>query len=186
MKRTMQNVDEILIKRYQNGDHAAFRQLYEAHAARALRLARIITREDGRAADAVQEAFLRAFVYRHKLRPGTRFDLWFHKIVVNESRRIAGRDKNRLLFLDEMPVDTAAEEDSYAFEQYEALYAALEELPEILRTALGLKYINGLTEAEIADVLDINRNTVKSRLFQARQKLRQLIHRNEGLIHEQV
>ncbi len=50
-------MDELLIKRYQNGDHAAFKQLYELNAAGALRLARVITREDGLAADAVQRRF---------------------------------------------------------------------------------------------------------------------------------
>jgi len=177
-------VDELLIKRYQNGDHAAFKQLYELNAASALRLARVITREDGLAADAVQEAFLRAFIYRHKLRQGARFDLWFYRIVVNESRRILG--KNKLHVLSEIPHDAASAEDSYAFLQYEALYASLEQLPEILRTALGLKYIHGLSEAEIANVLGINKNTVKSRLFQARRKLKTMIQGNEGLIHEQV
>jgi len=179
-------VDELLIKRYKNGDHAAFQQLYEAHAAGALRLARVITREDHLAADAVQEAFIRAFVHRQKLKPNARFDLWFQKIVVNESRRILSR--NKLVFWGDKPTEIGeATEDTHAFEQYEVLYKSLEKLPEILRTAVALKYGSCLSEAEIADVLGINKNTVKSRLFQARQKLKAMIQENEeGIDHEQV
>lgn len=171
-------MDELLIKKYRGGDTAAFESLYDIHAGRALRLARIITRDDQLAADAVQEAFIRSYIYRHKLRAGERFDLWFNKIVVNESKRQL-RKNSKVVSLPLSESDMSSAEDKYPFETYQTLYEALEKLPEILRTAVALKYLGGYSEQQIAAVLKTNQNTVKSRLYQARQKLSKLISEEE-------
>ena len=167
-------MDELLIKQHLSGDSAAFGKLYDRHAAGALRLSRVITRDDQLAADAVQEAFLRAYRYMRSLKPGARFDLWLKKIVVNESRRQL-EGKRKVLLIGNEPVTESAQEDVHPFEAYETLYASIEKLPELLRTAVALKYLYGLSENEMADILGVNKNTVKSRLYQARQKLKNMI-----------
>lgn len=172
------NVDELLIKQHLCGDSAAFGKLYNRHAAGALRLARVITRDDQLAADAVQEAFLRAYRYLYSLKPGARFDLWLKKIVVNESRRQLVQ-KSKVLLLGETPLMEGTVEDTYPFEANEALYSSIEKLPELLRTAVALKYLCDLSENEMSAILGTNKNTVKSRLYQARQKLKDMIRENE-------
>lgn len=167
-------MDEILFKKYRDGDREAFARLYETHANRALRLARVITRDDQTAADAVQEAFIRAYIYRQKLRAGESFELWFTKIVVNESRRQLQKS-SKLVPMPDVADANAAHQPVYAFLEYQPLYTAIEQLSDILRTAVALKYVNGLSEREMAQVLKTSVNTVKSRLFQARQKLKHLI-----------
>lgn len=147
--------------------------LYDRHAAGALRLARVITRDDHLAADAVQEAFLRAYIHRNSFKPDRRFELWISRIVVNESRRLLGRARKDVLLVRHSAFEKSACLDNGDREKYTELYQALEELPEILRTVVALKYGRDLSEREVARVLGIRQSTVKSRLYQARQKLKQ-------------
>ena len=172
-------MDEILAKRFANGDKIAFKKIYDAHSQSALRLARVITRSDSSAADAVQEAFLRAYIHRGKYDPRRPFEMWFNRILANECRRVMKKDKKQAM-LRGMVQETA--EPSYspqrAFESYESLYAALEELPEEQRTALVLKYCRGYSEDEISSILSLPKSTVKSRLFHARRKMRDRMEPN--------
>ena len=63
--------------------------------------------------------------------------------------------------------------DTYDFEEHEGIYKALEKLPERYRTPLTLKYLNDYSEQQIADVLSEKKSTIKSRLYEGRQKMKQ-------------
>ena len=167
-----------LLKRFRKGEEDAFHTLYENYGERALRLARVVTRDDGLAADAVQEAFLRVYRYRRRYDPGKSFAVWLNRIVVNECRRLMGRQKSLKLVAEEMRTESdMAAEDTSRYVEYQSLYRALEDLPETLRIPLVLKYCNGCKEAEIAGILDISRSAVKSRLYDGRRKLRTAMER---------
>lgn len=164
-------MDEITLRAYKNGDEAAFERLYNQNAENALRLARIVTKNDAMAADAVQEAFIRSYLYRRSYKPQKPFHVWLSRIVVNECRRLmsSGSWRNESFELHEERVEKKAPQH----DEYDELYEAIEGLPEILRTAILLKYMHGFSERDIADTLDLNVSTVKSRLYQARQKLKE-------------
>ena len=166
-------MDEILVQRFKNGDQNAFKKIYDMHSQGALRLARVVTRSDSYAADAVQEAFLRAYIHRGKYDPKRPFELWFNKILVNECRRIMKKDKKQsdIRGIAQETAETLYS-DVHSFERYESLYGALEQLPEEQRTALVLKYCLDFSEDEISDVLGLPKSTVKSRLFHARRRMR--------------
>ena len=66
-------------------------------------------------------------------------------------------------------------QDKTELEDDKQLEIAMEQLDEHHRTILVLKYINGFSEKELADMLQLNINTVKSRLYKARQKLKAVI-----------
>jgi RNA polymerase sigma-70 factor (ECF subfamily) len=68
-----------------------------------------------------------------------------------------------------------SKEDNYLFEEYEDLYDAIQGLKDINRVPIILKYLNGFTEKEIAEILDINVNTLKSRLFKGRERLKKAL-----------
>ena len=166
-------MDEILAKRFVNGDQNAFKKIYDAHCQSALRLARVVTRSDAFAADAVQESFLRAYIHRGKYDPKRPFEQWFNKILVNECRRAMKKDRKQadIRSISQEMADKVFN-DQHSFERYEFLYEALEQLPEEQRTALVLKYCRGYSEEEISIVLGLSKSTVKSRLFHARRKMR--------------
>jgi len=169
---------EELLKRFQKGDGEAFHTLYETYGDRALRLARVVTKDDALAADAVQEAFLRVYRYRRRYDAGKPFAVWLNRIVVNECRRLMGRERGVRLVTGAIQNETdVAVEDTSRYVEYQILYRALEDQPDTLRLPLVLKYCNGCKEAEIAEILDISVGAVKSRLYDGRKKLRLAMER---------
>lgn len=176
-------MEKDVIARVKEGDKRAFEQLYNEYAEYAIRTAFAITRNNADASDAVQEAFIRVYrniMFYDEERP---FKPWFYRILVNECNRIMKR-RSKVIAIDQYLNEDhsiGSQIDDYKFERYEELYAAIQELNEINRIPIILKYLNNFSEKEIAEILDININTVKSRLFKGREKLKQaLLRMKEG------
>lgn len=158
------------------GREAEFRALVEPHLAQAYRTAVLILLDQGLAQDAVQEALIRAYRGLPRLHPDSVIGAWFHRLVVNEARRLARRQWRQPVPLEALPEIASApsstpEELLLAQEDRELLWTALGSLDELHRTVLVLRYYQGLTDPEIAAALAIPPGTVKSRLHAARQKL---------------
>ena len=154
-----------------SGDPFAFRQFYEAYANGAIRTASAITRNRELAKDAVQETFIRVFRQIGSYNPALPFDPWFYRILTNECLRLM--DKEALLVkvepsdLEDNPT-LAAE----SFDQLSNLYDVIQSLDDHHRIPLISKYVKGFSEKEIAGILNVNQNTLKSRLFKARKQLK--------------
>ncbi|ABO65831.1 MULTISPECIES: RNA polymerase sigma factor [Geobacillus] len=161
-----------LIERIQHGDEAAFAELYELYGEYALRVAAAVTGSSANAADAVQETFIRVYDHIGRFDPAKPFRPWFYRILINECRRLMKKQRAVTILSEEMgAADLLTYEDRYTFAQYEELYKAIGRLKEKQRIPVVLKYLQGFTTEEIADILDLNVNTVKSRLFKARNQL---------------
>ena len=148
--------------------------------ARAYRTARLVLRNADDAEDAVQEAFLRVWRFRDAIPADAGRNAWLYRVVVNAcvsslraQRSRTGRDDgaDALEGLADRGPEPAllAEQEALAA----AVEAALAELPEHLRIPLILRFYSGLSEAEIATAIDRRPGTVKSRLYDARQRLAQ-------------
>ncbi|NLO81961.1 MAG: RNA polymerase sigma factor [Clostridiales bacterium] len=164
------------IFRIKEGDKEAFEQLYNEYIEYALRTAIAITRNKPDALDAVQETFIRVYrniIFYDEERP---FKPWFFRILVNECHRIM-KKKSKVIFIDKYLANSSmySKEDSYSFEEYEDLYDAIQGLKDINRIPIILKYLDGFTEKEIAEILDININTLKSRLYKGRERLKEAL-----------
>lgn len=161
-----------LIKNIQKGNQQAFRILYERHVDYALRTAYAITRNRSDAADVVQETFIKVFRNIDTFDLNKAFKPWFYRILINESRRFLSKNsKGNVTTSSDVLVDYLHQSQN-EMKSYENLSLALEYLPENTRTLLILKYLNAFTEKEIADMLELNLSTVKSRLYKARNDLR--------------
>lgn len=132
-----------------------------------------LTRNREEAEDIVQEASLRGFKSYHKFTEGTNFKAWMFTIVrnifINEYRK-KSREPLKVNYEDaenfiSLPEFTGFEEELFS----EALQQSLGQLPEELRTALMLFYVEELPYKEIAKVMKCPVGTVMSRLFMARQ-----------------
>lgn len=167
-----------LLKDIQVGDCKAFRQLYENYIEVALRVATGITKDRNHGADAVHETFMRVYNNIHSFDLNKPFEPWFYKILINECRRILGNKGNKLELVDYLE-DTIgySHHDKYFFEEYHDLYNAVAALEEVNRIPIILKYLKGYSEKEIAEVLGVKVNTIKSRLFRGRQRLRTLLEK---------
>ena len=146
------------------GDHDAFAALIDAAANRLYALACLILRDPGRAEDATQEAFVRAWRELPRLRDVDRFDAWLRRLVVNacydEGRRVHRRAEVSLLRVG----DRSQADSSSAVDDSDRVERAFRRLPLDQRTVLALQHHFELSHSEIAATLGIPLGTVKSRV----------------------
>ena len=140
-----------------------------------------ITKDKMSAADAVQETFIRVYNSANRFDMERPFKPWFYRILINECNRILGKNPNTVS-IEDLTWNSieASTKDEHNFEKYEDLYKSIEKLNDLHRVVIVLKYLKDFSEIEISQILEININTVKSRLFKGRQKLRGLILLLEG------
>lgn len=144
----------------------------------AYRTACLILRDPDEAEDAVQDAFLRAWRFRAAAPRDAGWQPWLYRVVVNACcsrlRRSVPRDRARadLDAAGEL-ADLAATPDVVALrsEETSAVVAAIGDLPASLRIPVVLRYYSGLSERDIAVAIGRRPGTVKSRLYDARQRL---------------
>lgn len=176
----------VLIGQMQRGNDDAFEALYRLYARYALRTAYLITYEEHLAADVVQEAFLKVYRKIDRFDVDRPFNPWFYTILVNESKRYLKRKSNEPMVMDsEQLLDYIHHQQSIDVEiEYEALQKAFRALSHFQRTVIVLKYVHDFLEKEMAEILQVNINTVKSRLYKGREKLRTILGGNghEGSI----
>jgi RNA polymerase sigma-70 factor (ECF subfamily) len=162
------------------GDPAAFGELVLRHQDRAFNLAFRLTGSREDAADAVQEAFLKAYRGIQSFRRQSSFYTWLFRIVVNEvrSRRRSGAARRPSFSLDAadgpgLRADgpDPSEQASLA-ERRQIVEEALQSLEFDQRAIIALRDIEGRDYAEIAQVLGCPQGTVKSRLHRARMALK--------------
>ena len=174
---TADDGDRSLIARAAAGDLAAARVLYDRHAARVFRLAYRMCGDPDLAADLPQDVFVRVFRQLGQFRGESAFTTWLHRVAVttclNTLRKVK-RFRSR-----EVELDAATDYRAGSAERdpmlHAALTAAIEALPEGLRVALVMHTIEGYTHVEIAAALGIAEGTSKSRVFEARAKLREAL-----------
>jgi RNA polymerase sigma-70 factor (ECF subfamily) len=142
----------------------------------AYRTARLIVGNASDAEEAVQDALLRAWRFRTSMW-GDSWGPWLSRVLVNAcySKLRSEARHRKLTSEDDAPEEatvTDATVDSVAaIEAGRTVRAALAELPDHLRVVVVLRYFLGLSEREIATAIRRRPGTVKSRLFEARQRL---------------
>jgi RNA polymerase sigma factor (sigma-70 family) len=163
----------------------ALDQLVTAWHNRLWRYVRTLLPTDDAAGEAIQNAWLGILRGLPKLRDPMRFRSWAyriaHRVAMDQLRLKYADARNQPLqsLDDEASVLLSASEpdlDAEGEGEMEMLQSSLMELQVVERTVLGLFYLQELSLAEIATVIDVPLGTVKSRLFRARRMLRQALN----------
>ena len=176
--------DLALIRRVQQGDRSAFDLLVAKYQHKILNLVMRYVKDPSEALDVAQEAFLKAYRAAPSFRGESAFYTWLYRIAINTA-------KNYLVAARRRP--TGVDVDFTDSEQFEALTkladvdtperlalteeigstveAAIQALPEELRTAILLREIEGMSYEEIAATMDCPVGTVRSRIFRAREAI---------------
>jgi RNA polymerase sigma-70 factor, ECF subfamily len=170
--------DDILVRETLDGDSEAFRILVDRYRDRLYAVARGILRSDDQAADAVQEAFLKAYRSLGEYR-GQAFAAWLRRILVNQCLSVL-RKRQPYLSLEELDYDLPAEERSpeaacVAREEVSAIRAAMARLPTHYRAALVLRVLEGLNYREIARLLEVPVTTVETWIHRGRLRMKVLL-----------
>jgi len=171
-----------MIRLSQEGDGEAFGLLVERYKTKVFNLAYAWTQDRTAADDLAQEVFIKAYFSLPKFKFRSEFGTWLYRVALNHIKDYLRKNKNKMkeISLEVLgEIDLTAEnvssrQEEQAGERRKALVqAALQRLPEKHRTILTLRDMQGLSYEEIAGILGLSHGTVDSRLFRARQKLRE-------------
>lgn len=185
--------DRELVRLVQKGQTEAFEELVRRHQRRVLAVAGSILRQKEDAEDVAQQVFLKAFASIDSFDLRAAFSTWLYKISINECWDHLRKKKVRpLLFESEMTEEQAERLEQFAGGERSAAgsleRAELRQLAGLLLANLGeedrqillLKEVEGFSVQEIAEVFDLNVNTVKVRLFRSRNRLMDAYRRQVG------
>jgi len=172
-----------LIARAQAGDSGAFERLSIPYADRLFMLLLRLLGDRIEAEDIAQEVLLRAWRGITRFRGRSSYFTWLYRIAVNEANRAlerrAGRPADVPLGAHELQLPASpAHEPSRQAENNElrrALSRALAALPPALRTAIVLRDVEGLSTQQAAEIAGVSQSAFKSRLHQARLRVRATI-----------
>lgn len=177
------------IERLRAGEAAAFDHLVAERSGDVYALLYRLTEDAEEARDLTQETFLRAFQNISRFRGEADLKTWLFRIAINESRNRhrwwQRRRRDKTISLDapcgtgETPLSETVsssfdnpEQETLRREREKILLKALNDLPDIFREAIVLCDIEGFSYEEIAQALEINIGTVKSRIARGREELR--------------
>ena len=182
--------DELLIRRAQRGDADAFEQLLLAHQKNVYNLCYRMAGNPDDALDLSQETFLRAWRCLEQYHFEAAFSTWLYRLCSNlcidflrRRRRqqtvpltFEGADGEEQTYAVPDPAPLPEEQVELKL-THETLRAAMAQLLPEHRAVLQLRVVNGLAYEQIAEVLDIQVGTVKSRLSRARGQLKKILER---------
>lgn len=191
MSKTIQNrivYDEELILRLQRGDEWAFQLLVRRFRKKIFSIAFGITLDAEESQDIVQEVFLQVYRRIGSFRGDATLSTWLHRITVNHclnwKRRWARRFKWLHVTADSADDGSEKEPESQlpspeshvaGAQTRQQIDNALKMLPDQARTIFVLREIEGLSYEAIADAVGIKLGTVRSRLFHARRRLKEIL-----------
>jgi len=174
-----------LVKLARRGDLKAYDELVKRYQERIYATIYHMTSNHEDANDLAQESFIKAFSALKSFKGGSTFYTWLYRIAVNKTINFLKQRKNKYhLSLNDIDFNAEHDPDLMALisdktptrdvalsELQKKLNEALLKLSEPHRMVVVLHDVQGLSHDEIADVMDCNIGTVRSRLFYARQQL---------------
>ena len=182
--------DEDLVRRAQGGDTRAFDELVRRYRDKVYRLSFKILRHEEDAAEALQDAFLSAYRGIKSFKVESTFSTWLYRIATNASlMKYRKRREGHVSLEQSQNTDENAEmlqipdwstqplKELLDSETREVMDEGIQRLPEELRTVFILRDIEDLSNAEVAQILDLTVAAVKSRLHRARIALRDRLTR---------
>lgn len=177
--------DAALVNAARNGDMYAYDQLIQRYQERIYATVYHMTSNHEDANDLAQETFIKAYSALKSFKGDSSFYTWVYRIAVNKTINFLKQRKNKVsLSLNDLDFQVENDPDMVAFvsdktprrdaalsELQEKLNGAMQKLSEPHRMVVTLHDIQGLSHEEIADIMECNVGTVRSRLFYARQQL---------------
>lgn len=178
--------DLSLVRRVQSGDKGAFDALVRKYQHKLVKLVMRYVRNPAEAEDIAQEAFIKAYRALPQFRGDSAFYTWLYRIAINTA-------KNAVVSRDRSPIEYNIDRNDATEESYDmqgrmkdsetpeglvltdeirrTVNAAIEALPEDLKTAIVLRELDGLSYEEISAAMDCPVGTVRSRIFRAREAI---------------
>ena len=178
---------EALVKRAQTGDRAAFGELFRRHRGDVSRLVFRMLGPTPDVEDVVQEVFLQVHKSLGEFRGQAKFTTWLHRVTVNVVLMVRRAARSRPVFAGEPVSDLEPDrrrlpdEDAARHHRIAAFRRLLDRLAEKKRTVFVLHELEGMSPAEIGEIVDAPVLTVRTRLFYARKELAEMMREEPTL-----
>ncbi|MCH7826896.1 MAG: sigma-70 family RNA polymerase sigma factor [Bacteroidetes bacterium] len=170
--------DFTLIKRFIDGEESVFNQLVLRHKVRVRNIIYITVNHTDYIDDIAQDVFVKIYRNLHNFRFDSQFSTWIYRITINKCKDHLRKIKVRRMFIPLIDSFDKAELFKNEIEisnTSELVRNAISKLPEKLKIPLLLKDIEGFSYQEIAESVQCEIGTVKSRIFRAREKLKKIL-----------
>jgi len=178
--------DEVLIKKFQEGDISAYNQIVYRYKDRLLNFIYRFLNDLDRAEDLVQDTLLKLYTHKDSYQEIAKFSTWLYTIAANLARTELRKLKRRktfsvteLSYEDREFIISSSDNDpsdDHLSENFERkVQQALLELPDDFKTIIILRDIQELSYDEISKIVELPLGTVKSRINRGRVKLQQLL-----------
>lgn len=181
--------EQSLVRRARQGDMGAYDDLVRRYQERIYATIYHMTSNHEDANDLAQETFIKGYQALKSFKGGSSFYTWIYRIAVNKTINFLKQRKNRVhLSLNDLDFNAEHDPDLVALvsertprrevnlaELQEKLNEAMQKLSDSHRLVVALHDVQGLPHDEIAEIMDCNIGTVRSRLFYARQQLQALL-----------
>ena len=177
-----EDTDKALVRRVQQGDRHAFDLLFMRYQHKINSLVARYVRSNEDVEDITQDAFIKAYRALPRFRGESAFYTWLYRIAVNTAKNHLASSSHRIRGVELDAEDAEVGEVASALTDHDgpegalrsdqvqaAIDDALTALPSDLRGALTLREFDGLSYAQIADIMDCPVGTVRSRIFRARE-----------------
>lgn len=176
--------DQVLVERVQKGDKKAFDVLVLKYQQKVANLISRYIRDPSEVLDVTQDAFIKAYRALPKFRGDSAFYTWLYRVAINTAKNHLAAQSRRPP-QDDIEAETAEQMDmgtrlkehdtpeqlAMQSEVASTIKAALDGLPDELRTAITLREFEGMSYEEIAQAMDCPIGTVRSRIFRAREAI---------------
>jgi RNA polymerase sigma factor (sigma-70 family) len=182
---TTEICDMYLVAAAKDGDHKAYAELCRRHSKQILRTILRITRDVADAEDTLQETLLKAYVHIGRFEGRSAFSSWLTRIAINSALMLSRKKRSHPVYRFESgsdvddfklpePMETSYNPEESCIQKAlkVELDHALRYLSPTLRAVVQIRYREDASVSEIAKILGISEQAVKSRLLRARSKLR--------------
>lgn len=176
--------DRELVARMRDGDGAALRLIVERYQERVFALVYGIVRDRHEVEDVAQEVFLKVFTRIHAFDERSKFYTWLYRVAANAAKdHVKKRSRRPAVPLEDEAALPSGDDDgprseAARRETRRIVRRAIASLPPRYREVLTLRELQGLSYAEIAQVLDLSIGTVESRLHRARARLKRSLRKH--------
>jgi RNA polymerase sigma-70 factor (ECF subfamily) len=172
--------DEEIVEKVRSSDQEFYAVIVERYQSKLLRYANSLAKDEHKAADIVQESFIKAFINLHSFDTKKKFSSWIYRIVHNEALNYVKKYQKEIPILDDMDFisDENIERDFEKQEIIAQVKKCFGEMPLLYSEPLALHFIEEKPYAEISDILRIPMGTVATRIGRAKILMKKICQKN--------
>lgn len=172
-----QDDDFLLIEEFKAGKESAYTELVHKHKEKVRNLVYLTLGDVDYVDDISQDVFISIYHKLKEFRFESKFTTWLYRITVNKCRDYLRKKRVRSIFVEmkDSHYERGVRSNSDTIDIPQLVRKAIAKLPEKLKVPLVLRDIDGFSYQEIADKLECEVGTVKSRIFRARESLKVLL-----------